>query len=58
MTLKDILRECNCKYAKLNKVDEKEYIDTTRYVVCKLHNCTTDINHCQRCKERQSADTH
>ena len=53
MTLKDVLKQCDCKYAELNKVDKKEYVDTTRYMVCKLHNCTTDIEKCKKCKEKQ-----
>lgn len=50
MTIKDIAKQCGCKYAVPNKVERNS---TTRYIVCKLHNRTTDIQHCKKCKESE-----
>ncbi len=50
MTIKEILKKCNCKYAKAENGGGDS---VTFYIVCKLKAITTDKEHCQSCNIRE-----
>lgn len=50
MTMKDIVKECNCKFAKAENGDRDS---VTYWVKCKLKSIPTDKEHCEKCKEKQ-----
>lgn len=50
MTMKDVVRQCNCKYAKIENGGRDS---VTFWITCKLKSMTTDKEQCEKCKEQQ-----
>ncbi len=51
MTMDDVVKSCNCKYAKWT-TGNQENISTTAWIECKLKDVGTDPDSCIKCKER------
>lgn len=49
MTMKDVIKSCNCKYAKWTRCNIES---TTAHIECGLKNTITDPSSCNICKER------
>lgn len=49
MTMNDVVKSCNCKYAKWTTRCKES---TTAWVECRLKSIITDPNSCIKCKEQ------
>lgn len=51
MTIQDVVRQCNCKYVKIENGGRDS---VTFWLTCKLKSIYTDSKHCEKCEERQN----
>lgn len=50
MTIQDVVRQSNCKYAKIENGGGDS---VTFWLTCKLKSAYTDKEQCEKCKEKQ-----
>lgn len=50
MRMSDLVKECNCKYCSWSNGTDPN--SCTAWLVCKLKDDATDVDHCKECGDR------